>query len=54
MFEHALSDIRQMLAIEILLKDKKNAFYFNMKVFLVLRILKFLSYFFGHAEKQLD
>ena len=29
----------------------KNAFYFILKVFLVLKYLKFLSWLFGHVEK---
>ena len=32
----------------------KNAFYFYFKSFFVLKVLKFLSYFFHHVEKRLD
>ena len=32
----------------------KNAFYFTVKVLSVLKIFKFLSWFFGHVEKRLD
>ena len=29
----------------------KNALYFTLKVFFVLKIFKFLSWLFGHAQK---
>ena len=32
----------------------KNAFYFTLKALFVLKIFKFLSCLFGHAEKRLD
>ena len=32
----------------------ENAFYFILKVLFVLKIFKFLSWLFGHVEKQLD
>ena len=32
----------------------KNAFYFILKVLLVLKIFKFLSWLFGHVQKWLD
>ena len=32
----------------------KNAFYFTLKALSVLKIFKFLSWLFGHAEKRLD
>ena len=32
-------------------KLMKNSFYFIIKVLFVLKIFKFLSWFFGHAEK---
>ena len=32
-------------------KKDKNAFYFILKAFFVLKIFKFLSWFFGHLEK---
>ena len=37
----ALKGLRQFLAIEILLKMMKNAFYFTLKALFVLKILKF-------------
>ena len=50
----ALSSLRQFLAIdEILLKVMKNAFYFTSKALFILKILKFLSWCFGHVAKQL-
>ena len=36
------------------IKMMENAFYFILKALLVLKIFKFLSRLFGHAEKQLD
>ena len=38
--------------IESPLKMIKNAFYFILKAFFVLKIFKFLSWLFGHAEKK--
>ena len=35
-------------------KNMKNAFYFTAKAIFVLKILKFLSWIFGHVEKRLD
>ena len=35
------------------LKMVKNAFYFTLKVFFILKIFKFLYLLFGHAEKRL-
>ena len=32
----------------------KNDFYFTLKALFVLKILKFLSCFFGQVDKQLD
>ena len=32
----------------------KNAFYFTSKALSVLKIFKFLSWFFGHVAKRLD
>ena len=52
--EGALSGLRQIFATEGSLKMMKNAFYFTLKVIFVLNIFKFLSWLFGHAEKQLD
>ena len=37
--------------IESHLKVMKNAFYFILKALFFLKIFKFLSWFFGHAEK---
>ena len=31
---------------------KKNAFYFILKAFFVIKIFKFLSWLFGHVEKK--
>ena len=36
---------------EIPLKMMKNAFYFILKAFFVLKIFRFLSWLFGHVEK---
>ena len=30
----------------------KNAFYFILKAFFILKIFKFLSWLFGHVEKK--
>ena len=35
-------------------KNMKNAFYFTAKTIFVLKILKFLSWIFGHVEKRID
>ena len=32
----------------------KNTFYFILKTLFVLKIFRFLSWFFGHEEKRLD
>ena len=37
--------------IESPLKKMKNAFYFIVKAYFVLKIFKFLSWIFGHVEK---
>ena len=50
----ALSCLRQFLATEKRLKMTKNAFYFTLKSFFVLKIFKFLSSIFGYLEKQVD
>ena len=42
-FEGALSGVKQFLVSESPLKMMKNAFYFTLKAFFVLKILKFLS-----------
>ena len=36
------------------LKMMKNAFYFISKALFILKIFNFLSWLFGHVEKQLD
>ena len=35
-------------------KKMKNAFYFTLRAFFVLKILKFLSWFLGHVIKRLE
>ena len=42
------------MATESPLKLMKNAFYFTVKAVFVLKIFKFLPWFFGHIEKRLD
>ena len=48
-----LSGLRQFLATKSPLKTMKNAFYFVLKPLFVLKILRFLSWLFGHVEKHL-
>ena len=50
-FKGALVDLRQ-ISIENSLKMMKNAFYFTLKAFLVLK--KFMSCIFGCVEKRPD
>ena len=50
----ALSGLRQLLAAESAFKIMKNNFYFILKALFVLKIFRFLSKLFGHAEKRLD
>ena len=50
----ALSGLRQFLTFETPLKMMKNDFYFILKAYFILKILKFLSWLFGDVEKQLD
>ena len=50
-FKGGLSGLRQILATESPLKVMKNPFYFILKALFVLKIIKFLSWFFGHVEK---
>ena len=50
----AFSGLRYFLAIESPLKKTKSAFYFTLKAFLVLKIIKLLSWLFGHLEKRLN
>ena len=53
-FNGAFSGLRQFLATKDSLKMMKNAFYFTKKALHVLKIFQFLSWLFGHVEKQLD
>ena len=46
--------LKQFFATRSPLKKMKNCFYTTLKTVFVLKILKFLSYCFGHVEKQLD
>ena len=41
-------------ATESPLKMMKNAFYVTLKALFVLKIFKFLSWYFGHVEKRVD
>ena len=50
----AFSSLRQFLATRSPIKMMKNAFYFNLKVFLVVKIFNFLSWLFDHVKKRLD
>ena len=50
-FKNALYGLRQFLITESPWKMMKNAFYFTLKAFFVLKIFKFLSWLFGQAEK---
>ena len=42
LFKEALSGLKQFLATESLFRIMKNAFYFTLKTYFVLKILKFL------------
>ena len=53
-FKSALKGPRQFLTTESSLKMVKNASYFPLKYFFVLKIFKFLSEHFDYIEKQLD
>ena len=53
-FKGALSGLRQFLATECPLKMMKNAFYLTPKALFVLKLIKFLSWLFGHISKRLD
>ena len=44
--------MRQFSITENPLKIMKNAFHFALKALFVLKIFKFLSWLFGHAEKM--
>ena len=50
----APSGLIQILATKSALKMMKNAFYFTLKALFILKIFKFLFWFFGHVEKRLD
>ena len=50
----ALSGMRQFFVTEIPLKMKKNTFYFILKALFILKMFKFISWLFGHVEKQVD
>ena len=50
----ALLGLAQFLSAENFIKMFKNAFYFIVKAFFVLKILKFVSRLFVHAEERLD
>ena len=50
----ALLGLGQFLAIESPLKSRKIYFYFTSKALFVLKIFRFLSWFFGHEAKRLD
>ena len=54
LFKEALSGLKQFLATESLFRIIKNAFYFTLKTYFVLKIFKFLSWLFGHIEKRLN
>ena len=52
-FKSTLSGLRQYLANKSSLKMMKNAFYFTFKAVFILKIFTFfLSWHFGHVEKQ--
>ena len=48
----ALSGLRQFLVTESPLKLMKTPFYFTLKALFVLKIFRFLCWFFGHVEKR--
>ena len=48
----ALSGLRQFLATERPFKMMKNTFYFTLKGLFIPKIFKFLSWLFGHVEKN--
>ena len=50
----ALSGLGQCLATGSPLDVMKNAFHFTLKALSVLKIIKFLSWFFGHVSKRVD
>ena len=49
-----LSCLKKFLATESLLKMMKNAFNFTLKAIFVLKVFKYLSRLFGHAEIRLS
>ena len=50
----ALSVLRQSLGIKSHRRMMKNASYFTLKPFSILKIFKCLSCLLGHVEKRLD
>ena len=48
------SGLRRYLVNESPLKLMKNDFYFIFKALFILKIFKFLSWYFGHVKKRLD
>ena len=53
-FTGTLSGLGQYLAAESPLKMMKNASYFTLKAFFLLKIFKLLCWLFGQVKKQLD
>ena len=49
-----ISDLRQRLTTESLLKMMENAFYFMLKALFVLEIFILLTWLFGYVEKRFD
>ena len=54
LFKYTLSRLKQFLVTHSPFKMMKNAFYFTLEALFILKIFKFLSWFFGHIEKWLD
>ena len=50
----ALYGLEQFLANENPLKIMKNALYFTLKTFFILKIFQFFPWLFRHVEKRLD
>ena len=42
------------IGMNVPLRSMKNAFYFMLKALFAYELLKFLSWFLGYVEKQLD
>ena len=56
-FKGALSGLKQCLAVlatKSPFKNDKGNCYFSLKALFLLKIFRFLSWFFSHAEKQFD